>query len=267
MPSPNIVVPASTDPDATVAIGSDINSIRVFVGVGIHVVAAAAGVVVVNIVIGIVTILYGAFVARIFVFIGFRCVNIQVAIESAVTDDVAAVVANNSADVVVVVRHVARHAAKLNDTIILAADAAHLGIARSCPFGAHIGAHPAVLYLAVVLAADAAYQSRRLTADFAGHMEVLYLSAGANLFKQSLIVVGDFRDVDADGVAVAVEQTCESITTQWSPLPAGHVQVSIQLVPRRIIFRVIHKKFHFVVPVFTDVGQFGSRINVDDFFR
>ena len=52
--------------------------------------------------------------------------------------------------------------------------------------------------------------------NVATHMEVVHLAVRRNLGKQSLIVVGGSRDIDADGVAIAVERAIITIITQKS---------------------------------------------------
>ena len=57
-------------------------------------------------------------------------------------------------------------------------------------------------------------------------MEVVHLAAFSNPGKQSLIVVGGSGDIDADGVATAVELAFERLTAQRGPRPVAHVDVS-----------------------------------------
>ena len=141
------------------------------------------------------------------------------AVEGAVLEG-AVIATYQSAHVGVVVGHVAAHAAVLQGAVVLAGDAAHLG--RGChagvfPVAADVAAHPAVLYRAVVLAGDAAHQSRRAAMDVGYHMDVLHPTVRSDSGKQALVVVRNVLDVDADGVAVAVEG---ALVVVLAPVPA-----------------------------------------------
>ena len=64
--------------------------------------------------------------------------------------------------------------------------------------------------------------------------------------KQSLFVITRIRDVDADGVAFAVERACESIAamSQRSPRCGNHVEVGLKVNLLVII----------ISPMFYEVG-------------
>ena len=139
--------------------GVDGDSVGMLKGITIHI-FAVGGVVFVLIERVIQMLLtIRVLVARPFIVIPHTWLYCQVAVERAVLDVAAPVVAaRDAAHAIVLVRHVGRHAAVFDGaTVVLAHDAAHFGQARASPAGVHMAADPAVADGAVVLATDAAH--------------------------------------------------------------------------------------------------------------
>ena len=148
------------------------------------------------------------------------------------SDDVATVVAHQSTYVVVIVGHIACHAAELYQTVILSGNAAHLGIARATPVRADIGTHPAVADGTIVFTADAAHQTGVGAMNITSHMKAcqfairsepedsVYLSADE---EWDYVIAEANINLDADGVALTVEFIIKR--RQRLPIHSAHVEV------------------------------------------
>ena len=209
--------------DGAVAFDIDRDVVGVPDGMAIHVLARG-GIVLVQAERVVKIFLSSSCVAHVFTILAVGAV--ARAVEGAVTEG-SVVVAYQSAHIGVVVGHVACHAAELNRAVVLAGDATHTACncnAGVLPVGTDVAGHPAILYRAVVLAGDAAHQSRRAAMDVGYHVDVLHPTVRSDSGKQALVVVRNVLDVDADGVAVAVEGALVVVLAPGPARPFGPSQ-------------------------------------------